>query len=263
LLRFIYKIYNLHFSKDKALARRVYQMLGFVPARLNLFKLAFYHKSSHNQNANSLRNNERLEFLGDAMLSAIVAEYLFLKYPESDEGFMTKMRSKIVKRDSLNKIGAQMELDELLEYYNDTKISQSMLGNAFEALVGAIYFELGYQKGKKLIVNKILRQYLDIHQLETYDDNYKSQLLEWSQKNSKAIEFRTVSKYKLQKRDRFKIAVIVDGKKYGVADDFNKKSAEQNAAQSTLKILGLTKEKPTSPKTGGPHATSSRSRMKW
>ena len=238
-------------------------MLGFVPTKLSLFKLAFYHKSFHHQNSNSLRNNERLEFLGDAILSAIVAEYLYLKYPEGDEGFMTKMRSKIVKRDSLNMIGAQMGLDELLEFYNDTKISQSMLGNAFEALAGAIYFEFGYQKAKKLIVNKILRQYLDIHQLETYDDNYKSQLLEWSQKNSKAIEFRTVSKYKLQKRDRFKIAVMVDGKKYGVADDFNKKSAEQNAAQSTLKILGLNTEKPSSPKTGGPHATGSRSRMKW
>lgn len=197
------------------------------------------------------------------MLSAIVAEYLFLKYPESDEGFMTKMRSKIVKRDSLNEIGAKMGLDELLEHYNDTKISTSMLGNAFEALAGAIYFELGYKKGKKLIINKILRQYLDIHELETYDDNYKSQLLEWSQKNSKAIEFRTVSKYKLQKRDRFKIAVIVDGKKYGVADDFNKKSAEQNAAQSTLKILGITKERPSEPSSKPPTATGTRSRMKW
>ncbi len=263
MLRLLHKIYNLYFSREKNLARRIYQLLGFVPTRLNLFKLAFYHKSSHNQNANSLRNNERLEFLGDAMLSAIVAEYLFLKYPESDEGFMTKMRSKIVKRDSLNKIGAKMGLDELLEHYNDTKISTSMLGNAFEALAGAIYFELGYKKGKKLIINKILRQYLDIHELETYDDNYKSQLLEWSQKNSKAIEFRTVSKYKLQKRDRFKIAVIVDGKKYGVADDFNKKSAEQNAAQSTLKILGITKERPSEPSSKPPTATGTRSRMKW
>lgn len=243
------------------MARRIHQLLGFVPTRLSLFKLAFYHKSSNKQNAHSLRNNERLEFLGDAILSSIVAEYLFLKYPEKDEGFMTKMRSKIVKRNSLNTIGAKMGLDELLEHYNDTKISQSMLGNAFEALAGAIYFELGYNKGKRLIINKVLRQYLDIHELETYDDNYKSQLLEWSQKNSRAIEFRTVSKYKLQKRDRFKIVVIVDGKKYGIADDFSKKSAEQNAAQHTLKILGLDKTSSTKPPQR--NNNSHRSRMKW
>ena len=243
------------------MARKIHQLLGFVPSRLNLFKLAFYHKSSHHQNAHSQKNNERLEFLGDAILSAIVAEYLFLKYPEEDEGFMTKMRSKIVKRDALNSIGAKMGLDELLEQYNDTKISQAMLGNAFEALTGAIYFELGYKKGKKLIINKILRQYLDIHELETFDDNYKSQLLEWSQKNSKTIEFRTVTKYKHQKRDRFKIVVIVNGKKYGVADDFSKKGAEQNAAHATLKILGLALTIPAVEKP--PQVSGHRSKMKW
>ena len=185
------------------------------------------------------QNNERLEYLGDAVLGTIVAEYLFNKYPNFDEGFLTKMRSKIVKRNSLNKIGDKMGLDVILQEYNNTRLSRSMLGNAVEALVGAIYLECGYAKTRRYIIRKLLRKYLDIHELETYDDNYKSQLLEWSQKNGKVVSYKVIAKYKFEKRDRFKVAVLLDGNKIATADDFNKKSAEQMASEKALISIGI------------------------
>ncbi|MCC7244688.1 MAG: ribonuclease III [Saprospiraceae bacterium] len=213
-------------------------LVGFVPAHLDLFKLAFFHKSTVTARDYAISNNERLEFLGDAVLSTIVGEYLFKKYPNSDEGFLTKMRSKIVKRNSLDEIADRMGLDMFLASYNQTRLSKSMLGNALEALVGAVYIEVGYEKTKHYVIQRILRKYLDIHELEAYDDNFKSQLLEWCQKNGRSIEYRVVAKYKSEKRDKFKVAVFVDGVKYGTADDFNKKSAEQLASERAITALG-------------------------
>ena len=238
---YIRKFYNYNFSKDKLLAQRLHEILGFVPSDLALYKLAFFHKSTNAEKPNGAagQNNERLEFLGDAVLGTVVAEYLFNKYPNSDEGFLTKMRSKIVKRSSLNKIGDKMALDTILLEYNNTRLSRSMLGNAVEALVGAIYLECGYNETKRYIVRHLLRKYLDIHELETFDDNYKSQLLEWSQKNGKQVAYKVIAKYKFEKRDRFKVAVLLDGNKISVADDFNKKSAEQMASERALVALGI------------------------
>jgi len=194
---------------------------------------------------NAITSNERLEYLGDAVLGTIVAEYLFKKYPNKNEGFLTKMRSKIVKRQSLNKIADKMGLDVILNEYNQTRLSRSMLGNALEALVGAVYLECGYNGTKRYVINKILRSYLDIHELEEYDDNYKSQLLEYCQKNGQVVTYKMLAKYKFDKRDRFKVAVMVDGKKLATADDFNKKSAEQTASEKAMLTLGLiTSNKP-------------------
>lgn len=238
-MRLLKKFYNYNFHPEKDFARRLKGMLGFTPAHLSLFKLAFYHKSTFTSRDYAISNNERLEFLGDAVLSTIVGEYLFKKYPNSDEGFLTKMRSKIVKRHSLDEIGDKMGLDLYLAHYNQTRLSKSMLGNALEALVGAVYIELGYEKTKRFVINRILRKYLDIHELEVYDDNFKSQLLEWCQKGGKSIDYKVIAKYKADKRDKFKVAVYVDGKKMGTADDFNKKSAEQLASERAMVALGI------------------------
>jgi len=238
-VRFIRRYYNYYLHPDKELARRLRGLIGFTPVHLGLFKLAFFHKSTFSSNDYAISNNERLEFLGDAVLSTIVAEYLFKKYPNSDEGFLTKMRSKIVKRNSLDEIADKMGLDLVLANYNLTRLSKSMLGNALEALVGAVYIEVGYARTKHYVVSRILRRYLDIHELESYDDNYKSQLLEWCQKNGRQIEYKVMAKYKSEKRDKFKVAVYVDGKKLGTADDFNKKSAEQLASERAMTALGM------------------------
>jgi ribonuclease-3 len=238
-LKLIFKIYSYYFSSDKELARRLRPMVGFVPTNLPIFKLAFSHKSSTSEKAYAIQNNERLEYLGDAVLGTIVGEYLFKKYPNADEGFLTKMRSKIVKRKSLNKIGEKMGLDLLLSEYNHTRLSKSMLGNAVEALVGAVYLERGYDQTRRFVIRKILRNYVDVHELESYDDNYKSQLLEWCQKNGQTVSYKLVARYKFEKRDRFKVAVLVDGKKMAIADDFNKKSAEQTASEKAMQSLGI------------------------
>ncbi len=235
------RFYNYFLSKDKALVRKLVPILGFVPANVHLFKLAFSHRSNGHEPdlPPALQNNERLEYLGDAILGTIVAEYLFKKYPHAQEGFLTKMRSKIVKRTTLNDIGEKMGLDLLLSEHNHTRLSRSMLGNAVEALVGAVYLEKGYSATRHYVIKHILRRFLDVHSLETYDDNYKSQLLEWCQKNGKSIEFKLLAKYKLNKRDRFKVGILINGDKIAVADDFNKKSAEQQAAKKSLKKLGI------------------------
>lgn len=238
-MRFIRRLYNYYLHPDKELARRLKSLIGFTPIHLSLFKLAFFHKSTFNTRDYAIANNERLEFLGDAVLSTIVGEYLFKKYPNSDEGFLTKMRSKIVKRNSLDEIADKMGLDLFLANYNQTRLSKSMLGNALEALVGAVYIEVGYEKTKQYVIRRILRRYLDIHELESFDDNYKSQLLEWCQKNGRNIEYKVVAKYKSEKRDKFKVAVYVDGKKLGTADDFNKKSAEQLASERAMSAMGI------------------------
>ena len=183
--------------------------------------------------------NERLEYLGDAILSTIVAEYLFKKYPNKNEGFLTKMRSKIVKRQTLNEIAYDMGLDVILSDYSLGKMSSSMLGNALEALVGAIYIEFGYDKTKNYIIKNILMKYLNMNELETKDDNHKSQLLEWCQKNGKEINFTTLAKFKLDKRDCFKVAVVIDGVEMATSEDFNKKSAEQAAASKVMQKLNI------------------------
>jgi len=238
-LRFIRRFYNRFFSKDKNFAKRIRSLTGFTPSNLALFKLAFYHKSTSTDKLYAIQSNERLEYLGDAILGTIVAEYLFKKYPNSNEGFLTKMRSKIVKRQSLNKIADKMGLDVFLSEYNNTRLSRSMLGNALEALVGSVYLECGYRRTRRYVTSKILLGYLDIHELETFDDNYKSQLLEWCQKNGQTVTYKMLAKYKFEKRDRFKVAVLVDGKKMATADDFNKKSAEQTASEKAMTLLGI------------------------
>lgn len=238
-MRSLWRFYNYYIHPEKELARRLRGLIGFTPAHLGLFKLAFFHKSSYSAGDYAISNNERLEFLGDAVLSTIVAEYLFKKYPNSDEGFLTKMRSKIVKRNSLDEIADKMGLDLFLANYNQTRLSKSMLGNALEALVGAVYIEVGYDRTKQYVIRRILRKYLDIHELESYDDNYKSQLLEWCQKNGHAIEYKVMAKYKSEKRDKFKVAVYIDGRKLGMADDFNKKSAEQLASERAMTAMGI------------------------
>lgn len=232
-MKYIRRIYNLYFSKDRALTKRFYDLVNFVPSNLYIFKLAFSHRSKTQDPNKGPQNNERLEYLGDAVLGTIVAEYLFRKYPSENEGFLTKMRSKCVKRKSLNEIGYKMGLDEFIIHQNN-KLSRSMLGNALEALVGAVYLEVGYGGTKKFVINEILRKHLDIHELEQYDDNYKSQLLEYCQKKGLSIHYELLEKVKSDNRDRFKVAVKVDGKQLSEAEDYNKKSAEQAASKKAL-----------------------------
>lgn len=240
MVRAIRQFYNVYFSPHREFARRLKNnLLGFVPANLYIFRLAFSHKSASNTELYAIQNNERLEYLGDAILGTIVAEYLFRKYPNRNEGFLTKMRSKIVNRKVLNQIADKMGLDVYIMRSNHSRLSRSMLGNALEALIGAVYLDRGYHGTRRFVINKILKVYLDIKELETYDDNYKSQLLEWCQKNRKEITYEVLDKFKKDNRDRFKVAVKVDGNQLATAEDFSKKAAEQKASQRALISMGV------------------------
>ncbi|HKK89579.1 MAG TPA: ribonuclease III [Saprospiraceae bacterium] len=234
-------LYNFLFSKERHLCLRLFTILGILPRNLTLYRMAFLHKSNAGQAESNdiIDNNERLEYLGDAILGSIVAEYLYMKYPTASEGFLTQMRSKIVMRKTLNRIADNMGLDVLLNKYNTTRISNSMLGNALEALVGAIYLDRGYRQTRDIVIGRILRSYMDIHELEEKNHNFKSLLLEHCQKNGNEVCYMLKKKYKLNKRDRFQIAVVVDGIEISEADDFNKKSAEQAASHEAIKLMGI------------------------
>ncbi len=234
--------YNYYLSSEKHFVNRLYSLVGYTPVNPHLFKMAFFHKSSVNNRGHKLDSNERLEYLGDAILSSVVAEYLFKKYPNSNEGFLTKMRSKIVKRKTLNLLADRIGIDVLLKEFNNTQLTISMLGNALEAFLGAMYLENGYKYTRNYIIHKLLREYLNIHDLESLDDNFKSQLLEWCQKHGKEIGYSVLDKFRMDNRDRFLVAVLVDGEEMATAEDFNKKSAEQLASKKAIKHLNIEDE---------------------
>ena len=241
------KIYNYYFSPHRTFVRALTQILGFVPKYLHFYNRAFTHKSMSKTTKHSGGrfdfNNERLEFLGDAVLDAVTAEYLFRKYPAHDEGFLTQMRSKLVNRKTLNNIASTLGLDVFLRQFGANHVSQTMLGNTFEAFVGAIYLDVGYRKTRYFIINKILLQLVDLHKLENTNSNYKSRLLEYCQKNQHHIEYKVLNQYRTKKnRERFKIAVFIDGEERALAEDFSKKGAEQTASQKTLERLGLLRD---------------------
>lgn len=233
------KFYNRFFSSDARFTRHIQQLLKFTPKNIDLFKQAFYHSSNQELDYPNIQNNERLEFLGDAILSTVVADYLFKKYPSSDEGFLTKMRSKIVKRKTLNAIAEKMGLDIFLHEFNNVKLSKSMLGNALEALLGAIYIEKGYLFTHRMITNKILKEYINLKALEDYNDNYKSQLLEWCQKEGNTVNYKVIDKFKRGNRDCFRIGVYINKNKMASAIAYSKKSAEQSASHRALDVLDI------------------------
>ncbi len=239
-MKWLLRIFNYFFSSEnKALSHRVRNITGITPANAAIYRMAFNHRAGANNNSAKNQSNERLEYLGDAVLSLVVGEYLFQKYPYANEGFLTKIRARIVQRKSLNTLAVSLQLDEIMQEYNNTRISSTMLGNALEALVGAIYLENGFDKTKAFIINKILRPHIDFNLLETHDDNYKSRLLEYCQKENKHVEYQLLQKTKLNKRDCFKVAVLVDNVAYGTAEEYNKKSAEQIASQKALIKFGM------------------------
>lgn len=185
-------------------------------------------------------NNERLEFLGDAILGAIVAEYLFKKYPYQPEGYMTELRSRIVRRETLNNVALRMGLNKMVQYnQNDRGLGRShIFGNALEALIGAVYLDQGFVKTRKFIVKQVIKSYIDLDVLESTDTNYKNQLLSWAQKNNQTLSFDTVEEKMEGTRKLFTIAIVLDGEVFITGTGYNKKEAGQVAAQKALEALG-------------------------
>lgn len=215
------------YSKQKTLK----SILGFYPKNAALYDQAFTHKSIVNEQQESDKvSNERLEFLGDAILGAIVAEFFFSKFPFEDEGFLTKIRSKLVSRSFLNQLSVDIGLDSFLETSANLNRSKSIYGDAFEALIGAIYLDKGYENCKKFVVQKIIKDYVDVDELLATETNFKSKLIEFTQSQKKSYKFST-SAFQSEELTYFKCKLFVGGEVVSIGEGNSKKRAEQEAAQ--------------------------------
>ena len=216
-------------------------LLGFYPTNLRLYDLAFVHKSASTiDSQGNLVNNERLEFLGDAILGAVIADFLYNRFPQEDEGFLTKTRSKLVNRTFLTDLTFNMGLNIYIDSNTTKNIDKSHIyGDALEALIGAIYLDTDYQTTKYFVTKKILSQFVDLNEIEHKDTNFKSQLIEWSQKNKKEIKFETREETlnDKNKTPHFTAVVEIDDKEMGSGTGTSKKEAQQNAARKTLQKL--------------------------
>lgn len=232
--RFIGKEENLSFKKN------LRNVLGFTPGKTALYKAALTHRSVRD---NADENNERLEYLGDAILSGIVADFLFKKYPYREEGFLTEMRSKMVNRNKLNEIAIKMGLKKITFYNkfdNSLKMSQ-IFGNTLEAVVGAIYLDRGFKKTKQWVFEAIIIPHLYMEDLENLEINHKNKLYGWANKNGKNLEFETLDERIEGGRRLFTIGAVVDGELLAEGKAYNKKDASQIAAAIAIDKLGLNK----------------------
>lgn len=237
-MRFFRQLYNRWFSPQRTFALKLRHLLGFTPAYLHLYKVAFTHSSS----APDVReNNERLELLGDAVYDLVVSEFLYHKYPFQNEGFLSEMRSKLVSRREINLLAQKMGLEEFLEsnLTNRNLQKSSTLGNAFEALIGAVYFDQGFRRAQRFVVQKVLAVHFEMEEVETKVVNFKSHILHYAQTHELNLEFRMLEEVQTKTGKRFTMALFLNDKQMAESTATNKKAAEQDAARKTLEGLGL------------------------
>lgn len=226
------------FSPNKQLSLQLEDLLGYTPIHLGYYQLALMHRSKLEDTE---KNNERLEFLGDAILGAIIAEHLFKKYPYQPEGYLTELRSKIVRRETLNSVALRMGLNKMVQYNrNDRGLGRShIFGNALEALIGAVYLDQGFPKCRSFIIKQIIRPYIDLDILESTDTNYKNKLLSWAQRNNKVLSFDTLEERMEGARKLFVVGIVIDGELVASGSGYNKKEAGQLAAQKAIDTLNI------------------------
>ena len=230
------------FSPEKKLHGSLRNILGFYPDNISLYKQAFRHSSAAQLIKKGVRDsNERLEFLGDSVIGTVVADYLFKKFPYKDEGFLTKMRSKMVSRAQHNKIALKLGLNTLIEANNDrfgTKPS-SINGDAYEALIGAIYLDKGYKFAQEFILKRIINVHIDMDEVETKEVDFKSKFIEWAQKERKDFRFETLVDGTTAADKQFVLELIVEHEIMGTAQHLSKKRAEQMIAEQACALLGI------------------------
>ena len=231
---------KLSFRKDKELYFSLYEIIGFYPHNIEYYKMALMHKSiMHRNNKGKPVNNERLEFLGDAILDAIVGDIVYHHFPGKREGFLTNTRSKLVQRETLNKLAQDMGINELiLSNGHSSSHNNYMGGNAFEALVGAIYLDRGYTACMQFMQQRILTTRINLDKLAYKEVNFKSKLIEWSQKNRVKIEF-VLLQQKVEKGGSpvFIYQVVLEGVEGCSGQGYSKKESQQLAAKLTLEKL--------------------------
>ncbi len=227
-------------KQEKEFFYFVKHQLGYTPHNVFYYKKALTHKSAlqKKNEADSILCNERLEFLGDSILDSVIADYLFRAYSHKDEGFLTQMRAKIVNRKSLNEIAISFRLDKYIKTNNLVVENNNVLGNAFEALIGAIYLDMGYDFAREFIIKNVLKKHYDFHFLEHVDTNFKSRLIEVAQKMKKTVVFESVEEPSAEKgKQLFVATIIIDNQNFCQAKGHSKKDAEQNAAKCALQKI--------------------------
>jgi ribonuclease-3 len=219
---------------------RLRKILGFRPGNLRLYEVAFIHRSASYTLPDGKRvNNERLEYLGDAVLDAILSDYLFEKFPDANEGFMTKIRSRIVNRDVLNQLALSMGIDNILiSNVNSLHNSKNLCGDALEALIGSVFIDKGFKKTKKLFIKKVFSKYLDLYTIVSTDTDYKSLVFEWVQKNCANLLFTYNEEYdSSNKKAFFTTTLFINKEEFGQGHGVSKKEAEQEASQKAWKKI--------------------------
>lgn len=226
-------------KKEREFRKLLIGVLGFSPGNIDLYRTALSHRSVRE---GADQNNERLEFLGDAILGTVVAQYLFMRYPYKEEGFLTEMRSKMVNRQQLNSIAVKIGLKKITLFNKmdkSLKVSQ-IFGNALEALVGAIFLDRGYDDTNKWVATHIIKSHLFLNELEEVDINLKNKLYGWANKNGKTLEFETLAERVEGGRRIFTIGAVIDSQLIAEGDGFNKKIASQIAAEKAIEKLNIT-----------------------
>lgn len=227
-------------KKDLKLIRFLIKKFGYRPKRLLPFKIALTHKSIANT-SNHLISNERLEFLGDTILDAVIADYLYHKFPDENEGYLTKVKSKIVNRKNLVAVAQLMGLSDHIVYQQGRGIRIATLeGNAFEALIGAIYVDGGYEAVKKSVLHRIIRNYIDLPSLLKQEIDFKSRLYIIAQKNHLEMEFKPINEEIKDGKWRYEVEIHINSIPYGRGVGSTKKLAEQTASKETLDLIGIT-----------------------
>lgn len=218
----------------------LYSILGYVPNDIQLYRMAMTHSSASSSGSKKLGCNERLEFLGDAVLSSIISDYLYTNFVKEREGFLSKSRSNLVCRETLNELALEVGIDRFLEACGlPHQHNHYVFGNALEALIGAIYIDKGYKQCRRFLLDRVFSRHLNLESLVRADKNHKSRLIEWTQKTHKSIEFKLVSE-ELRKEGAFFVSeVYIDDVLYGIGDGFSKRESQQKAARLAISKLGL------------------------
>ena len=226
--------------EDKKLLAAIRAIAGFAPSNIEPYRLATVHSSKAKENNGFRESNERLEYLGDAILGAAVADYLFKKYPFKDEGFLTEIRSRIVNRESLNNLARKLGIGSIVQFdKKNTQLRQVILGNTLEAFVGAVYLDKGFIRCKKFVIDKLIQPYFDLEVIISSNTNYKSKVIEWAQRNNQEIRFEVVNNKRGRNIKEFAARIFVAEQPYGLGYGYTKKKAEQDAAQKTCEMLAI------------------------